>query len=160
MHHPRITLILLIGFVATSAHASEQSRPCDTCDKLMSHSSMEPLQDAIEPSEAGSLRLHDAFVLPDSLYRPLNAMHVHPHAKRSLVFGILSILTLTVYPLSLVLGLLAMVFAGKALRQIRAKGSIFRGEGMATVGRVLGFIAFALTALIIVAALASVVLFF
>jgi len=65
-------------------------------------------------------------------------------AIASLVIGIVSVLTL-----SLLFGILAIVFAGVSMRRIRKFDGLYKGEGLATAGLVCGIVAVVLGILIL-----------
>ncbi|HZV71551.1 MAG TPA: DUF4190 domain-containing protein [Saprospiraceae bacterium] len=70
-------------------------------------------------------------------------------AIASLVIGIVSLLTLNI-----LLGILAIIFAGISLGKIRRFDGLYKGQGLATAGLVCGIVAVTLVLLVVVLALA------
>lgn len=71
----------------------------------------------------------------------------HPYAILALVFGILGI-----YPLTIIGSILAIIFAGMAIKKIRENPELYKGEGLAIAGRILGIIMLSLLVLFVIIA--------
>ena len=78
---------------------------------------------------------------------------MNSNAVISLVFGILGLTGCGPF-----LGVPAIILAGKAQREIKESGGVQSGEGLATAGRILGWIATVLFGIAIVMFLAIMVL--
>jgi hypothetical protein len=73
-----------------------------------------------------------------------------PFAVASLVCGILSIPGLAIFLSGLVLAILAIVFGELAGRAIKKTPDKYTGKGMATAGRLLGWICIAIVAALVI----------
>lgn len=68
----------------------------------------------------------------------------HPLAVAALILGILAI-----YPLSILAGIPALILANKALSDIKNRPGEYKGEGMATAGKVLAWISIGIVLLVL-----------